>query len=171
MMKYKLITFAVLIALFSSLVLPVAADIAQAQTSSLSSIPITGTIANGGGTFTGTFDIDRFVLQNGRIFARGTLTGDLLDSTGTLIGSVDRVVTLPVGISATCDVLHLELGPLDLDLLGLQVHLDQVVLDITADPSGGLLGQLLCSLANALNNGGALRGVVNLLNQILRVLG
>jgi len=27
-------------------------------------------------------------------------------------------------ITATCDILHLVLGPLDLDLLGLHVHLN-----------------------------------------------
>ncbi len=32
--------------------------------------------------------------------------------------------------SGTCQILHLELGPLDLDLLGLVIHLDKVVLDV-----------------------------------------
>ena len=44
-------------------------------------------------------------------------------------------------------MLDLVLGPLDLNLLGLMVHLDRVQLRITADPNGGLLGSLLCSLA------------------------
>ena len=43
-----------------------------------------------------------------------------------------------------CPVLDLTLGPLDLNLLGLMVHLDTVHLVITADSSGGLLGSLLC---------------------------
>jgi hypothetical protein len=43
-----------------------------------------------------------------------------------------------------CSILDLTLGPLDLNLLGLLVHLDQVHLTITADSTGGLLGQLLC---------------------------
>jgi hypothetical protein len=34
----------------------------------------------------------------------------------------------------TCPILHLELGPLDLNLLGLRVQLNQVVLDVTALP-------------------------------------
>jgi hypothetical protein len=49
--------------------------------------------------------------------------------------------------AATCQILDLVLGPLDLNLLGLMVHLDQVHLSITADPNGGILGSLLCSLA------------------------
>jgi len=62
---------------------------------------------------------------------------------------------------ASCPILNLTLGPLDLNLLGLLVHLDDcaggpVIVTITAIPStevgGGLLGDLLCSLANLLNN-------------------
>jgi|1186.fasta_scaffold139079_1 hypothetical protein len=56
--------------------------------------------------------------------------------------------------AAVCTVLDLTLGPLDLNLLGLMVHLgggdtgnDPVHLTITADPTKGLLGSLLCSLA------------------------
>ena len=46
-----------------------------------------------------------------------------------------------------CTILDLVLGPLDLNLLGLMIHLDVVHLTITADPNGGILGSLLCSLA------------------------
>jgi hypothetical protein len=46
-----------------------------------------------------------------------------------------------------CTILDLVLGPLDLNLLGLMIHLDRVHLTITADPNGGILGSLLCSLA------------------------
>jgi hypothetical protein len=45
-----------------------------------------------------------------------------------------------------CSILDLTLGPLDLNLLGLIVHLDQVHLTITADSEGGILGQLLCGI-------------------------
>jgi hypothetical protein len=47
----------------------------------------------------------------------------------------------------TCQILDLVLGPLHLNLLGLIVDLNQLHLKITADPNGGLLGSLLCSLA------------------------
>jgi len=57
-------------------------------------------------------------------------------------------VTLPVVITQqTCQVLELVLGPLHLELLGLIIDLNQVVLTITADPRGGILGQLLSALA------------------------
>jgi hypothetical protein len=49
--------------------------------------------------------------------------------------------------SRICDVLNLTLGPLHLELLGLIVDLNRVVLTIKADSNGGLLGSLLCGLA------------------------
>ena len=55
---------------------------------------------------------------------------------------------------AVCPVLHLVLGPLNLNLLGLHVHLNQVNLNIAAvSGPGNLLGNLLCSVANLLNGG------------------
>jgi hypothetical protein len=55
--------------------------------------------------------------------------------------------------ASVCTVLDLTLGPIDLNLLGLMVHLDQVHLLITADPTKGLLGSLLCSLAGGVPGG------------------
>lgn len=46
-----------------------------------------------------------------------------------------------------CQILDLVLGPLDLNLLGLLVHLDRVHLSITARRGGGILGDLFCALA------------------------
>jgi hypothetical protein len=46
-----------------------------------------------------------------------------------------------------CTILDLTLGPLDLNLLGLMIHLDPVHLLITAQRGGGILGDLLCGLA------------------------
>jgi hypothetical protein len=44
---------------------------------------------------------------------------------------------------ATCDILHLDLGPLAIDLLGLQIDLSRVVLDVVAEAgAGNLLGNL-----------------------------
>jgi len=57
----------------------------------------------------------------------------------------------------TCQVLRLVLGPLHLDLLGLVVDLygdtrtSPVIVEITAQPDHGLLGDLLCSLAGGGN--------------------
>lgn len=104
--------------------------------------------------------------------AIGSLTGTLTDSLGNVVGTITQSIALPVtNITATCDILHLELGPLDLNLLGLVVHLDKIVLDIDAQAGGGLLGDLLCSLANLLNGSATLSAIARLLNNILRILG
>lgn len=51
-----------------------------------------------------------------------------------------------------CPILFLELGPLFLDLLGLQVSLSKITLDITAVAGeGNLLGNLLCAIAGLLD--------------------
>jgi hypothetical protein len=60
---------------------------------------------------------------------------------------VQAPTALPPVPPGVCTVLDLMLGPLDLNVLGLLVHLDRVHLRITADPTRGLLGSLLCSLA------------------------
>ena len=133
-------------------------------------VPVTGTTSKGG-KFTGTFNIKQFSVVNNQIVAVGTLTGTIQNAVGNVIGTVLKTISMIVTINgASCDILHLELGPLDLDVLGLQVHLYKIVLDITADPSGGLLGSLLCAVANLLNTGGALADIVDLLNQILALL-
>ena len=143
-------------------------------TNPLKNIPITGTTADGG-NFTGTLTITQFTAQNGQLAAVGTLTGTLVDAAGNTVGQVSQTVTVPAQISGSCQILHLELGPLDLDLLGLQVHLDRVVLDITAQQGpGNLLGNLLCAIANLLNGNAsqnALNTLVGLINQLLRLLG
>ncbi len=74
----------------------------------------------------------------------------------------------PVG----CQVLDLVLAPLDLNLLGLVVHLDRVHLNITAVPgAGNLLGNLLCAIVGLLDGAGTLAQIAALLNQILALLG
>ena len=76
--------------------------------------------------------------------------------------------------AAACDILNLVLGPLDLNILGLRIQLNRVVLDITAVPgAGNLLGNLLCAVAGLLDGGplaGLLGQLQTLLNQILAAL-
>jgi hypothetical protein len=59
----------------------------------------------------------------------------------------------------------------DLDLLGLVVHLDVVHLNITAEQGpGNLLGNLLCAVAGLLDTNAPANQIANLLNQILAIL-
>lgn len=141
--------------------IPASATVAALQ------IPINFSNANGG--FTGLFTLTRFVVQNGQLAAVGTLTGTVTNSAGQTVGAIVRNITLSlITINATCDILHLELGPIDLNLLGLVVHVDKIVIDIDAQAGpGNLLGNLLCAIANLLNSNGALNALANLLNQLL----
>ncbi|WP_433876538.1 ABC transporter substrate-binding protein [Sinomonas atrocyanea] len=144
---------------------------AATQAPKLNAGQVTGT-ATDGSTFSGTLNLTNFVVQNGQLVAVGTLSGTLTDTAGNVLGTVSNLpVTLPVlggTAGGACDILHLDLGPLDLNLLGLQVHLNEVVLDITAQPGpGNLLGNLLCSVAGLLDNGTGLNGLANLLNHLL----
>ena len=137
--------------------------------------PVTGAFPDalgGTGDVTGSFTLQRFTTQDGELAAVGSLTATLTDSLGQVVGTVTQQVTLPVTqANGTCQILHLELGPLDLDLLGLIVHLDQVVLDITAQSGpGNLLGNLLCAIAGLLDGNAPLSGLVNALNNLLNLL-
>jgi len=172
-MKKRLISIALLVAVMTTFAFGPMVVQAAPPAPALS-VPITGTFTDalgGTGTFVGNLALNRFTVQNGALAVVGTLTGTLTNSLGQVIGTVTQQVTFPVTASATCEILHLELGPLDLNLLGLMVHLDRVVLDITAQQGGGLLGDLLCSLADLLNNNSSLTAITNLLNNILRILG
>jgi hypothetical protein len=137
---------------------------------------VTGTFtdANGqAGTFTGTFTPSQFSAVGDELQSSGTLAGNLVSADGTT-QSVSQSQTFavtdlnPIG----CQVLDLVLAPLDLDLLGLVVHLDRVHLNITAVPgAGNLLGNLLCAIVGLLDGPGAFAQIAALLNQILALLG
>ncbi|QSW97858.1 hypothetical protein [Haloterrigena alkaliphila] len=52
----------------------------------------------------------------------------------------------------TCDILFLNLGPIDLNLLGLVVNISEITVNVDAQSGGGnLLGNLLCAVAGLLD--------------------
>jgi len=137
---------------------------------------------------TGHFMPLRSYVRNGITVVQGDLRTTLRRSNGTLVGrSVRHDVVLPVqapgahrsaaaapmAVQATCTVLRLVLGPLDLNLLGLKVHLNRVVLDITAQSgSGNLLGNLLCAVTHLLDNvSPSLLNLLNLSSLLNRIIG
>ena len=143
--------------------------------------PITGKTKDGR-KIKGSFTPSKFVYDKAKnqIVVTGTAVGKVVgkgapesfkqeEVTATV---KDVVAGSPSGGQAvgTCDILNLVLGPLDLNVLGLEISLDTVVLDIVANPAGGLLGDLLCAVANLLDGGplgGLLDQLVGLLEQIL----
>jgi len=154
-----------------------------------------GTSDKGAVDFTGKFVVSEFKEESGKVVAHGTLSGTL--SGAGIDNPVDvpaRDVAIPVktiegksvGSSAvdsgeandltiaqapSCNILHLVLGPLHLDLLGLVVDLNQVLLNITGQTgAGNLLGNLLCALTGILDSNPPLSAITQLLNAILAVL-
>ncbi len=153
---------------------------------------VTGKAAKGV-TFVGQYNVKRFVAKGDKVKAVGKLTGKVTKRNGDTTRVTKTGVKMPLRIaqsSATglpaapgakdtsavigCEVLDLVLGPLDLNLLGLNVHLDKVHLNITAVPGAcNLLGNLLCAVAGLLDGTGlcGLSGILtNLLNALLGIL-
>ena len=149
---------------------------AQEPATDPTTAPVTGTLpGDPGGTVEGTFDVQQFVVAGDSLQAVGTFTGTVTDGTGKVTqGTQQLAVPVDLAQSAgSCQILDLVLGPVDLDLLGLQVHLDTVHLNITAQSGpGNLVGNLLCAVAGLLDGGtpGILGQLAALLNQLLSIL-
>jgi type IV secretory pathway VirB2 component (pilin) len=145
-------------------------------------VQVRGT-ADDGSKFNGQFTVTNFreaTTPNSPspFEAVGDLTGKLIHpGQGAAAQTVSQSgVAMPAAVGqASCQILDLVLGPLTLDLLGLQVHLDTVHLNITAVPgAGNLLGNLLCAVAGLLDPSGAITNLtqfLTLLNQLLGLLG
>ncbi len=150
---------------------------------------IVGT-ADGGRDVRGSFTPLSFNKRNGKVFARGLIEGVIKNDNGSTrtfavmrsmrVKSINGTAIQGGSSSAqsaqraTCRILKLVLRPLDLDLLGLKVHLDTVKLNIDAESGpGNLLGNLLCDVTHLLDGGlnGLLGKLTRLLNKILGQLG
>jgi hypothetical protein len=181
-MRHKATALVLIAALCSIMLIPATPAQAQAGNphSSALTLPISGTATDptsgAVNNVTGTLTINRFANQGGNLMALGTLVATVTDTATGAVRNIVTSVAVPVTIdpASSCPILNLTLGPLHLNLLGLVVDLNQVVLNITAVPgAGNLLGNLLCAVANLLNGGGlsaALNQIVSLLNQILAAL-
>lgn len=105
------------------------------------------------------------------------LTTLLNGITGLLNGAFSAVTAPTASPSVSgpnTNILNLSLGPVNLNLLGLDVHLDNcnngpVTVALTAEP-GTLLGGLLIAVANLLNGGGSLVALASLLTKISTLL-
>jgi hypothetical protein len=113
------------------------------------------------GRLTLDFRVDRFVVRNGRLAARGTAVAQL-SGPGAATRTVRQRATAPVRIAQQgrriCSLIRLRLAPLRLDLLGLRVETSTITLRIRGIRRGagsGVLGRLLCSLAGSRVNAGA----------------
>jgi len=146
-------------------------------------LPIAGTV-EGGGTFSGTFSLERFAAVDGKPVAVGMVKGLVTGPTGAPVGTaLAGPLELPVEIKdgaapagaqivpqqAECQVLHLEIAGVNLNLLGLTITTQPIVLDLAAEAGGtNVLGSLICAILELLGN---VVGLVDLLNELLGVLG
>jgi hypothetical protein len=112
-------------------------------------------------------DVESVVVEGGQLIANAVVTLDVLGR--TITQDVQIPLTLDGSPGEVCNILHLELGPVHLDLLGLVVNLDDceggpVVLNIDAVAGEGILGDLLCGIAGLLDQGidlGEILGVLS----------
>ena len=118
----------------------------------------TPTTVRSGDTVAIHFAVSKFVVRNHHLMAVGRTIATVQTTDGVYtttkpfaVKAVRHAAGIRTTQSATriCNVLSLTLGPLHLSLLGLIVDLNQVHLTITADPNGGVLGSLFCSLAGS----------------------
>jgi hypothetical protein len=139
-------------------------------------VPVTPQSFNAGGT-TGTLTaikITNVGVVNGQLVGSGLAAVNMANGT-TAIGVFQNqpLAASTVATSKTCPILHLVIGPIKLNLLGLVVTVpNPIVLDITAvSGPGNLLGNLLCAVANLLNQSPIqLSQVSGLLTQIFALL-
>jgi hypothetical protein len=132
------------------------------------------TAADTGGVLNGVFDITSFAVNSaGQLVANGVFTGTAtIGGVTQAITSTASVIITAAQATGSCSILSLDLGPLHLDLLGLNVDLSEVVLDITAQTgSGKLLGNLLCTVTGLLDNNAAPTAIQRLLDLINGLLG
>jgi hypothetical protein len=139
-------------------------------------VPMSGTVTKGGKAFknkqfTGTYTIERFVSRGGKLYSVGTLTGKVRNkkvkkenvrvpatlanngaASGARAAQVPPLPLPPLPAGNACSILSLDLGPINLNVLGLVVRTNQVQLRIDAvQGPGNLLGNLLCGITGLLN--------------------
>ncbi len=148
-------------------------------------VPIVGT-ASSGAAFAGTLSILRFEARANQEVAIGIVRGTVAAGTA-VVGEV----ALPVQVTAasqaapassssalvaqpqvapqqtaTCTALNLNLGAVNLNVLGLLVTTQPIAIDLSGDSSAPV-GNLVCTALDLLNN---VVGLVGILNQILGAL-
>jgi hypothetical protein len=143
------------------------------------------------GTFIGSATINRFEVRDGEIVAIGLVRGTLRRG-NRIVGTVLKgEVTWPVALRTggvlaitgpaptariqpaawtlaqdVCPVLDLSLGPVTVNVLGIDLTLAPIALDLHGE-AGTPLGGLVCAISDLLGN---VVGLVNVLNAILGLL-
>ena len=158
-------------------------------------VPMSGTVTKGGQKgkqFTGTYTIQRFVTSGGKLYSVGTVKGKAGNKkvskknvrvpaaaannaapSGTASASqVPPLPLPPLPAGNACSILSLDLGPINLNVLGLVIRTNQIQLRIDAvQGPGNLLGNLLCGITGLLNPATGGTPVANTpLGQLVQIL-
>jgi hypothetical protein len=159
--KKLALAFATLLAVVAMSLSPQSAD---AQARPLRNVAVTGLA--GTNPFSGSLTITSLALQDGALVAngviRGVTTGRRINQTfegvpvQLLRGAEPAAALAPAALDPSepfvCDILFLDLGPLNLNVLGLQLDLAEVILDVDAlAGANNLLGNLLCAVTGLLD--------------------
>jgi hypothetical protein len=162
------------------LIVPVSATLGTATT------PTTPTAEDAASTptstVTGSFSIQRFARTTEEaVAAVGTLTLSFEDPTSNAPRTIVTQVAMPLArssdttapaTSAACETLSLVLGPLDVNLLAVDVHLEEVNVDLTVvQGAGERLGNLLCDATRLIDRAAAPAELVKTLNTLLDTIG
>ena len=151
-------------------------------------VPISGTSTNGKKQMTGTYTIERFVAKGGKLYSVGTVKGKVGNKKVTKenvrlpasVANASQAATTahaaqaplpPLPPGNACSILSLDLGPINLNLLGLVVRTNQIQLRIDAvQGPGNLLGNLLCGITGILDPNALANTPLGQLAQILNAL-
>jgi hypothetical protein len=137
-----------------------AVDAANASSDSTAQSRV-ATASSAAGAVSVNYKISRFAQRGHKLVAYGTaiaryIPGSVGGEASVVRKQFQAGVTInststraPASAQTTCPILTLDLQQLDLNLLGLLVHADRVFLTLTGDTAGGLLGNILCGLANS----------------------
>jgi hypothetical protein len=153
-------------------------------------VPLSGASTNGKQQFAGTYTIERFISKGGKLYSVGTVKGKagkkkvtkdnvrlpatVANASGAAGAAHAAQVPLPLPPlppGNACSILSLDLGPINLNLLGLVVRTNQIQLRIDAvQGPGNLLGNLLCGITGLLNTTQIANTPLGQLTQILNAL-
>lgn len=149
-------------------------------------VPVTGSK-----NFKGKYTIERFVKKGNKLYSVGTIKGKVrgkrvtkhnvrmparVANASAAGASASQVQPPPLPLPPlpagnACAILALDLGPINLPVLGLVVRTNQIQLRIDAvQGPGNLLGNLLCGITGILDPGSLANTPLGQLSQILNAL-
>ena len=86
------------------------------------------------GTMSGSMRLHRLALVSGRVRAVGVFTGELFDADGSCVGVDSRRAVAPADVVRSAAGISVTVGPVDVDLLGLAVSIEEFTMELGTTP-------------------------------------